>query len=160
MQDREKTTYKTNGLDGMVIQYETKSKKDKSVVVMTVKDINMNKASSFSTKGYQISGFSFGGKKIVRNSNSNIKRPAYKPVFFCILHFETVVLFQIIYAGFQTDFMIRTILIIGAGGFLGSVLRTIWGNWLRGKFSTFVSFRNVYYQYFRLFYYRRSLCSF
>ena len=58
-----KTTYKINGLDGMVIQYETKSKNDKSVVVMTVKDINMNKASSFSTKGYQISGFSFGGKK-------------------------------------------------------------------------------------------------
>lgn len=58
-----KGSYKTNGLDGMVIQYETKSKKDKSAMVMTVKNINMNKASSFSTKGYQISGFSFSGKK-------------------------------------------------------------------------------------------------
>jgi hypothetical protein len=56
-------SYNTNGLDGMVVQYETKSKSDKSEMVMTVKSINMNKSSSFSTAGYQISGLAFGSKK-------------------------------------------------------------------------------------------------
>jgi hypothetical protein len=56
-------TYKTGGLDGMIIQYETISKTDKSSSIMTVKSIDMNKSSSFSTAGYEISSFSFGGNK-------------------------------------------------------------------------------------------------
>lgn len=55
-------TYKTEGLDGMVIQYETHSKKDKSSSIMTIKSIDMKKSSSFSTAGYEISSFSFGQK--------------------------------------------------------------------------------------------------
>jgi hypothetical protein len=55
--------YKTDGLDGMVIQYETHSKKDKSSSIMTIKSIDMKKSSSFSTAGYEISSFSFTGKK-------------------------------------------------------------------------------------------------
>jgi hypothetical protein len=56
-------TYKTEGLDGMVIQYETHSKTDKSSSIMTIKSIDMKKSSSFSTAGYEISSFSFTGKK-------------------------------------------------------------------------------------------------
>lgn len=55
--------YKTEGLDGMAMQYENYSKSDKSSSVMTVKSIDMNKSSSFSTVGYQISGFNFNSKK-------------------------------------------------------------------------------------------------
>jgi len=55
-------TYKTDGLDGMVIQYETHSKTDKSSSIMTIKSIDMKKSSSFSTAGYEISSFSFGQK--------------------------------------------------------------------------------------------------
>jgi hypothetical protein len=56
-------SYKTDGLDGMVIQYETHSKTDKSSSIMTIKSIDMKKSSSFSTAGYEISSFSFTGKK-------------------------------------------------------------------------------------------------
>jgi hypothetical protein len=55
-------SYKTEGLDGMVMQYETHSKKDKSSSIMTVKSIDMKKSSSFSTAGYEISNFSFTPK--------------------------------------------------------------------------------------------------
>jgi hypothetical protein len=54
--------YKTEGLDGMVIQYETHSKTDKSSSIMTIKSIDMKKSSSFSTVGYEISSFSFTPK--------------------------------------------------------------------------------------------------
>lgn len=57
------SNYTTDGFEGMVIQYEFKSKKDKSSSVTTVKSIDMNKSSSFSTTGYSISGFSFTQKK-------------------------------------------------------------------------------------------------
>ncbi|HOO84371.1 MAG TPA: DUF4412 domain-containing protein [Prolixibacteraceae bacterium] len=49
-------------LEGMIIQYETKSKLDKSSSVMTVKSIDSNKNSTFSTAGYQISSLSFSAK--------------------------------------------------------------------------------------------------
>jgi hypothetical protein len=55
--------YKTDGLEGMVIQYETHSKTDKSSSIMTIKDIDMSKSSSFSTVGYEISSFNLGGIK-------------------------------------------------------------------------------------------------
>jgi hypothetical protein len=55
--------YKTDGFDGMVIQYETHSKTDKSSSITTIKSIDMSKSSSFSTVGYQISGFNLGGVK-------------------------------------------------------------------------------------------------
>jgi hypothetical protein len=55
--------YKTEGLDGMVIRYEFSSKKDKSSSTMTIKSIDMNKSSSFSLAGYQLTGFNLGGKK-------------------------------------------------------------------------------------------------
>ncbi len=57
------SNYETDGFEGMVIQYEFKSKKDKSSSVTTVKSFDMNKSSSFSTTGYSISGFSFTPKK-------------------------------------------------------------------------------------------------
>ncbi len=57
------SSFVTDGFDGMVIQYEFKSKKDKSATVTTVKSIDMNKQSSFSTKGYSISSFSFAPGK-------------------------------------------------------------------------------------------------
>lgn len=57
------SNYNTEGFEGMVIQYEFKSKKDKSSTVTTVKSLDMNKSSSFSTTGYSISGFSFTPKK-------------------------------------------------------------------------------------------------
>ncbi|MBP7506200.1 MAG: DUF4412 domain-containing protein [Prolixibacteraceae bacterium] len=57
------SNFKTEGFEGMVIQYEFKSKKDKSSSVTTVKSIDLNKSSSFSTTGYSISGFSFTPKK-------------------------------------------------------------------------------------------------
>jgi hypothetical protein len=50
------------GFDGMIIQYETKSKKDQSSSVMTVKSIDTKKSSSFSTTDYQISSFSLSVK--------------------------------------------------------------------------------------------------
>lgn len=56
-------SYKTDSFDGMVMQYESRSKKDKSSSVMTVKSIDMKKSSSFSTKGYQFTGLNFGGAK-------------------------------------------------------------------------------------------------
>lgn len=46
-------------LEGMIMQYETKSKVDQSSSVMTVKSIDTNKKSSYSTVGYQISSLSF-----------------------------------------------------------------------------------------------------
>jgi len=55
--------YKTDGFDGMVIQYESHSKTDKSSSITTIKSIDMSKSSSFSTVGYQISGFNLGGAK-------------------------------------------------------------------------------------------------
>jgi hypothetical protein len=54
--------YKTDGLEGMVIQYEIHSKTDKSSSIMTIKSIDMKKSSSFSTAGYQITSFSFTPK--------------------------------------------------------------------------------------------------
>lgn len=54
--------YNTAGVDGMVIQYEMKSKKDKSSSVMTIKSVDMHKSSSFSMAGYEISGFNFNIK--------------------------------------------------------------------------------------------------
>ncbi len=57
------SSFVTDGFEGMVIQYEFKSKKDKSETVTTVKSIDMNKQSSFSTKGYSVSSFSFAPGK-------------------------------------------------------------------------------------------------
>jgi hypothetical protein len=55
--------YNTDGFDGMVIKYETKSKDDKSSSLMLFKSIDMNKSSSFSTVGYEISSFNINSKK-------------------------------------------------------------------------------------------------
>ncbi|MCF8360671.1 MAG: DUF4412 domain-containing protein [Prolixibacteraceae bacterium] len=44
-------------IDGMVIQYDYRSKVDKSTSKMTVEDIDTNKSSSFSTKDYEIVSF-------------------------------------------------------------------------------------------------------
>ncbi|HKM92743.1 MAG TPA: DUF4412 domain-containing protein, partial [Prolixibacteraceae bacterium] len=46
-------------LDGMIMQYKTTSKLDKSSSIMTVKSIDSNKKNSFSTTGYEISSLSF-----------------------------------------------------------------------------------------------------
>jgi len=54
--------YKTEGFDGMVIQYEFYSKSDKSSSIMTIKSIDMNKSSSCSLAGYQISGLNINMK--------------------------------------------------------------------------------------------------
>jgi hypothetical protein len=56
-------TYKVDGMDGMIIQTEFYSKSDKSSSIMTIKSIDMNKSSSFSLAGYQLSAFNFGGNK-------------------------------------------------------------------------------------------------
>lgn len=50
-------SFKGGKVDGMVIQYDWKSKTDKSSSKMTVKEINTNKSSSFSTEGYEIVSF-------------------------------------------------------------------------------------------------------
>lgn len=62
-QSGSKNKLNTNGFDGMVMQYEFRSKNDKSSTTMTVKSIDTNKSSSFSTAGYQISNFSFNANK-------------------------------------------------------------------------------------------------
>jgi len=57
------TTYKTEGVDGMVIQYEFYSKSDKSSSIMTIKSIDMKKSSSISLAGYQFTALNIGMKK-------------------------------------------------------------------------------------------------
>jgi len=57
------TTYKTEGVEGMVVQYEFYSKSDKSSSVMTIKSIDMKKSSSISLAGYQFTALNIGGKK-------------------------------------------------------------------------------------------------
>lgn len=55
-------TFSRIGFDGMIIQYETKSKTDQSLSIMTVKSIDSKKSSSFSTTDYQISSFSISAE--------------------------------------------------------------------------------------------------
>ncbi len=48
-------------IDGVVIQYDDKSKVDKEHTVMTVQNIDFNAAHSISTQGYTLTGISMGG---------------------------------------------------------------------------------------------------
>jgi hypothetical protein len=57
------TAYKTEGVEGMVIQYEFHSKSDKSSSIMTIKSIDMKKSSSISLAGYQFTALNIGMKK-------------------------------------------------------------------------------------------------
>lgn len=50
---------KANEMNGVAIEYHFKSKKDRSESRTTLKSFDMNKKSSISTAGYQISGMSF-----------------------------------------------------------------------------------------------------
>jgi hypothetical protein len=55
--------YKTEGFDGMAIQYEFYSKTDKSSSIMTIKSIDGNKSTSHSTAGYQFTALNISGAK-------------------------------------------------------------------------------------------------
>ncbi|MDA3816415.1 MAG: hypothetical protein PF486_03495 [Prolixibacteraceae bacterium] len=51
--------YVSNELGGVIMSYENHSKTDQSSTVMTIKSIDWDKSSSFSTEGYEISSFSY-----------------------------------------------------------------------------------------------------